>query len=91
MLWRKIVTLFARLPNIGRKAGLRQSGDLNSYLSSVGNQAKERYMAALAEYNNSKEAQELPYQDRVRQLQNRLREAEEFIRHDLIHQPIPEG
>ena len=67
---------------------LRQSGDLNSYLSSVGEQARDRYAAALAQYNNSKEAQSLPWMERVRELQNRLQEVEEFIRHDLIYQPL---
>jgi len=71
-------------------AGLRQSGKLDSYLSSVGNQASERLDHVMSQHMVSKEVQDLPYHQQVRELQSRHREAEETIRHDLIHQPVPE-
>ena len=69
---------------------LRQSGNLNSYLSSVGNQAKEMQSDLVHQYKNSPEARKLPHLELVRALQNRLMEADEVVRHDLINQPMPE-
>jgi hypothetical protein len=69
-------------------AALRQSGDLNSYLSSVGETASERLDHAMRELWADPEHQKLPFPDRVKALQNRQQEMEEVIRHDLIHQPL---
>ena len=70
-------------------SGLRRSGSLNSYLSSVGQQASDRFLTLMMQYKNSPEIEKLPYQDRVQALQSRRREADELVRHDLIHQPLP--
>ena len=69
-------------------ADLRQQGDLNSYLSSVGQQASDRFLTLMMQHNNSPEVQKLQYQDRVMSLQSRRREADELVRHDLINQPL---
>jgi hypothetical protein len=67
--------------------GLRQSGKLDSYLTSIGETASERLEHVIIQHLLDKELQKLPYLERVRELQNRYQEAEEIIRHDLIHQP----
>ena len=69
-------------------AELRRSGDLNSYLSSVGVQASDRFLTLMMQYNNSPEVQKLPHLDRVQALQSRRHEADELVRHDLILQPL---
>lgn len=68
--------------------GLSRSGDLPSYLSSIGEQASDRLDHAMAEH--SRATANLPYQERVTELQSRQREAEELIQHDLINQPAPQ-
>ena len=70
-------------------SALRQSGDLDSYLSSVGEEAEERLANLMHQYNNSPEVQKLPHQERVRALQNRQMEADELVRDELINQPLP--
>jgi hypothetical protein len=72
-------------------ADLRRQGDLNSYLSSVGESANEMESHLMSQYLTSKEVQNLPFHDRVRALRSRQREVEELIRHDVILQPVPEG
>ena len=67
---------------------LRRSGDLNSYLSSVGEQASDLFLTIMMQYNNSPEVQKLPHLDRVQALQSRRHEADELVRHDLILQPL---
>lgn len=69
-------------------AGLRQSGSLDSYLSSVGETASQRLEHALSQHLSDPEVQKLPFQERVRELQNRRQSEEEVIRNDLIHQPL---
>jgi Transposon-encoded protein TnpV len=66
---------------------LQASGDLDDYLTSIGETASERLSHAMRELRNDKEHQKLPYLERVRALQNRQQETEEQIRHDLILQP----
>ena len=66
-----------------------QPHDLTSYLSSVGEQASEMFLTLMMQYKNSPQIEKLPYQDRVQALQSRRREADELVRHDLIHQPLP--
>ena len=71
-------------------AELRRQGDLNSYLSSVGDQANDRFSTLMMQHLHSPEVSKLPYQDRVTSLQSRRHEADEIVRHDLIHQPLQE-
>jgi hypothetical protein len=52
-------------------AGLRQSGKLDSYLSSVGNQASEREDHLMSQHLHSKEVLALPYHQQVRESQSR--------------------
>jgi hypothetical protein len=72
-------------------SALQQAGDLDDYLTSIGETASERLDHAMRQMLNDKEHQSLPYLERVRALQNRQQETEEGIRHDLIFQPIGEG
>jgi hypothetical protein len=67
-------------------AELQASGDLEEYLTSIGETASDRLGHAMRELLNDKEHQELPYLERVRTLQY-----QEVIRYDLIFQPIGEG
>jgi Transposon-encoded protein TnpV len=69
-------------------ASLRQQNNLDSYLSSIGEQARDRLGSLMAEHMNSAEVQKLPHLDRVRSLQNRRMEVEELIRDELINQPL---
>ena len=71
-------------------AELRRSGDLNSYLSSVGSQAADRLRFLMSQYQHSPEVQKLPPLQRERALQSRHHEIEETIRDELLHQPRPE-
>jgi len=66
---------------------LRQQSDPTSYLSSVGNQAAERWEHLMSQYNRSPEVQKLQGPDRVRALQSRQHEVEEMIRDEIIYQP----
>jgi Transposon-encoded protein TnpV len=75
--------------NPGVLDGLRQSGSLDSYLSSVGEEASQMFDHLMNQYHKSPEVQNLPYHDRVRALQSRRSEAQELVRHDLINQPVP--
>ncbi len=70
--------------------GLRRSGDLNSYLSSVGEQAEEMFDDLMRQYLHSPHVQSLPHLKQVRALQSRRHEADEVVRHDLIYQPLKE-
>jgi hypothetical protein len=69
-------------------AGLRQQNDLDSYLSSIGEQAESRFDHLMAEHGNSKAVQSLPHLERVSSLQNRQMEIEELIQDELINQPL---
>jgi Transposon-encoded protein TnpV len=80
---------FLQENNTAALEGFRQSGDLNSYLSSVGQQASDRFQALMMQHNNSPAVQKLPHQDRTRDLQSRRREVEEIVQHDVINQPLP--
>lgn len=67
---------------------LSQSGALPEHLHTVGetaaSQQSQAHGAAIKETNS------LPYMERVAELQSRRLSAREIIRHDLIHQPLPE-
>jgi Transposon-encoded protein TnpV len=67
---------------------LQQAGELDDYLTSIGETASERLSHAMRELLNDKEHQKLPYLERVRALQHRQQQTEEQIRHDLILQPV---
>jgi hypothetical protein len=69
---------------------LRRSGDLNSYLSSVGEQASEMFMTLMMRYKNSQEVRELPFLEGVQALESRRHEVEETVLHDVIFQPLPD-
>jgi hypothetical protein len=69
-------------------AGLRQQNDLDSYLSSIGEQAKGHFLSLMAEHGNSKAVQSLPHLERVSSLANRRMEVEELIQDELINQPL---
>ena len=69
-------------------ADLRRSSDLNSYLSSVGETASDRFLTLMMQHHNSPEVSSLPYQDRVMSLQSRRHEVDEVIRDELIYQPL---
>jgi hypothetical protein len=69
---------------------LRKQGDLNCYLSSVGEQASDLFSTLMSQYHNSPEIQKLPYLDRVKGLQSRRHEANEIVLHDIVHQPLRE-
>jgi hypothetical protein len=66
---------------------LQWSGDLDDYLTSIGETASERLSDAMRGMLNDPQHQKLPHLERVRALQNRQQETEELIRHDLILQP----
>ena len=69
-------------------SALRQSGDLDNYLSSVGEEASSMYDHMMADHHQAHK--NLPYHDLVRELQARRHEVVELIRHDLINQPLRE-
>lgn len=72
-------------PDVWRKL---PSSDRPSYLSSVGEQASDRFQSLMLEYERSPEVKDLPYMEKVRALQSRRHEAEELVRDELIHQPL---
>jgi hypothetical protein len=67
---------------------LSESGDLEQAIHSVGEDAAEviSHLSAKA----LDETRGLPYLERTRELQSRHLSAEETVRHDLIHQPLPD-
>jgi hypothetical protein len=69
---------------------LRKQGDLNSYLSSVGEQASEMFSTLMMQYKRHLEAQKVPYIDLVAALQGRRHEANELVLHDIVYQPLRE-
>ena len=69
---------------------LSQSGNLKNHLHSVGEQASEMHLHLMAQHNNHKDMQKLPFQKRLESLQSHLLSVQEMVRHDLIHQPEPE-
>lgn len=73
-------------PDVWRRL---QQDDPNSYLSSVGQQAAQRFMDLMSKHSNSPAVQKLPHLQRVQELQSRRHEVEELIQHELIFQPLP--
>ena len=69
--------------------GLRQSGELDSYLFVVGDQANEMFMTLMKQDASSIVFQNLSHIERVQALHARQCEAEEIVRHDVIFQPLP--
>ncbi len=72
-------------PDVWRKL---QSSDRQNYLSSVGNQASDRFDHLMREYAQSPEVKDLPYMQKVQALQSRRHEANEIVQAELIHQPL---
>jgi hypothetical protein len=70
-------------------ASLKKSGDLESYLHSVGEAASEMYGTIMAQGSQTKEMQELPFQQTLDALNGLQQAAREIVQHDLIFQPIP--
>ena len=70
---------------------LHGQSDPDSYLSSVGRAAGERWDHVMSHYLRDKDLQKLPAPQRAMALQSRQFEVEEVIRHDLIFQPLPES
>jgi hypothetical protein len=70
---------------------LRGQSDPDSYLSSVGRAAGERWEHLMSHYLRDKDLQKLPAPQRALALRSRQHSVEEVIRHDLIFQPLPEG
>jgi len=56
----------------------------------VGQSAEDMHIHLMAQHHNKPEVQKLPDLDRVRELKARHHEVEEFVRHDIIYQPVPE-
>jgi len=69
-------------------SALRQSGDLDSYLSSVGEEASSLYDRMMSDHQQLHQGK--PYHDLVRELQAHQHGVVELIRHDLINQPLRE-
>ncbi len=67
----------------------KSEGGLSSYLSSVGQQAKDRYDTILAQSSNAPDVQNLPYHDRVKALQSLPETANEIVLHEIVFQPAP--
>lgn len=72
-------------PDVWRRL---QSSDPQSYLSSVGSQASDRFQSLMMDYAGSPQVKDLPYMEKVRALQSRRHEADEIVREELIHQPL---
>ena len=64
--------------------GLEKSGELRSYLSSVGHQAEELLHSQLNRANDP-EVQNLPFHDRVKKLAS-LHEQGEGLAQELVHE-----
>ena len=69
---------------------LEKSGELAKHLISVGNEASLVEMDLMRKHHLSREVQNLPDLQRIRELQSRLAEVQELVRHDMIHQPTPD-
>jgi hypothetical protein len=74
------------VPKLHRK--LSASGDLESHLRSTGEQAAEMHRSMMGQAMH--ETRDLPYPERVQALQGHLQATQELVRHDLIHQPVPD-
>ncbi|OYV61789.1 MAG: hypothetical protein B7Z71_03890 [Acidocella sp. 21-58-7] len=68
---------------------LNQSGDLQSHLHSVGEDAAEMHETMMAQGSRTKEMQNLPFQQRLEALQSLQQATQESVRNDLIRQPLP--
>ncbi len=69
---------------------LSESGDLDSYLHEVGNQAARMETHMMREHLLNPRVRDLPHLQKVRELQSRQAEVKELIRNDVIHQPTPD-
>jgi hypothetical protein len=69
-------------------ASLQLAGRLDTYLTSIGETASTRLDHVMGQHLADPELQKLPFHERVRELRARQMEAEEIIRHDLMHQAV---
>jgi hypothetical protein len=67
---------------------LIRSGDLESYLQEVGEQAEEMFDLEMSREQDR--TKDLPFNQRVERLRNLQQSMMELIRHDLIYQPLPD-
>ena len=79
---------FLKETNPSLHKSLSRSGQLESHLHSVGNEASELHEAQMMKASQSKEMQSLPFQQRLERLQSLQQSTQEIVRHDLIHQPV---
>ncbi|OYV42342.1 MAG: hypothetical protein B7Z75_13255 [Acidocella sp. 20-57-95] len=70
-------------------ANLRQSGELESHLHSVGEQAAAMYETIMMQGSQTKAMQNLPFQQKLEALQSLQQSTQESVRNDLIYQPVP--
>ena len=67
----------------------RANPDLTSYLSSRGKEAEELHTTLMMQRQQTPQFQNLPYPERVKDLQAYRHQADEVVRHQLINQPQP--
>ena len=66
-----------------------EQNDPNSYLSTVGQEASERFLTLMQQFQQSPEIWDLPYMEKVRALLSRRYDADGVVRDELIYQPLP--
>jgi hypothetical protein len=66
-------------------AALQKSGELTSYLSSVGRQAMERYNTIEGQMRTSPEVQNLPFHEKVARLRSHHETAHEQVMADIVN------
>jgi len=66
---------------------LEQTGEVNTYLASIGQQASDLYQSILSQLQTSPELQNLPYHEKVARLQGLPHVADEVVRDEIIYQP----
>jgi hypothetical protein len=66
---------------------LVRDGELNDHLRSVGQRAAEMYEAIIGQMANSSRIQNLPYEEKVKELQALPLIADELVMDDVVYQP----
>lgn len=69
---------------------LTQSGKLKEHLRDVSEDAAEMHSQMMRELTQRDRDQKLTTQEQLRKLPGHLQATQESVRHDLIHQPLPE-
>jgi hypothetical protein len=88
--WAQEHLRFLQESNLAVLDGLKRSGNLSSYLSSVGESADQSFMEQMNRFRHRPELRNLPHLELIQALQNHLQSVEEQVRHDLILQPVPQ-